>query len=205
MVRSLRKIGVTGVMILVAAAGASQTFQDGPAQWKYWTHETALETKKALVLVGQVENGGASWTIARYCWTGLPVLQSKAASQGGALDIDHVYKDVSLRKDCGAGGCKKIVYAWFYKTRYRVDSGPLGNWRWRYGWDSDGGWEQLWLKEGWSGNDEDGWTAHHSMDKLLSGNRLAIEISPSVGVVVFNTAGFEEARAAFCGDEPMYR
>ena len=134
------------------------------------------------------------------------MLQSGAAVQGDALDIDHVYKDVSLRKDCTVGGgCREIIYAWFYKTRLRVDDNPVKTWRWRYGWDSDGGFEQLWMKKSWSGNDKDGWTAHHSMDELLSGDRLVLEISSSKGVVVFNTARFEEARSAFCGDEPMYR
>ena len=201
--RTAKLVSIAGtLLLLIVCAASSQTLQDGPGEWQYLTNENALETKKYLVLIGEVEDGGAQWIITRRCWSGLPVLQARAEEQGDALDLDHVYSSI-LRKNCTSRhGCTDAVRLWKYKTRYRVDSDPVGTWIWRYGWDSDGGWEQLWLEETWYGSKERGYTVGHSIDRLLSGDRLAIEISPSMGIAVFITAGFAEAKATFCGQEP---
>ena len=50
----------------------------------------------------------------------------------------------------------------------------------------------------------DGVFASHLLDELFIGDRLVVEISPSKGVVVFNTAGFAEARAEYCSGKEQY-
>ena len=159
----LKLASIAGTVLLIAWAASAQTLQDGPGEWQYLTHESALETTKALVLVGEIEGAGATWIITRRCWSGLPVLQSKAEKQGDALDFDHVYSEIVRRNCTTRGGCKDAIRVWKYDTRYRVDSGPVQNWIWRYGWDSDGGWEQLWLSERWYGGKEQGYTVGHSI------------------------------------------
>ncbi len=73
-----------------------------------------------------------------------------------------------------------------------------------YGFDSDGGWEFLWRREAYYSNlGSEQAKAGHSMDRLFMGERLAIEISASKGVAVFNTAGFEEALNEWCGGQPL--
>ena len=124
----------------------AQPVQTDWGDWYYLETSTALETAEWLILYGETDLG-VTWILTRRCDTGMPMLQSKVQNQGEALDLDHAYyKPNVIRSYAGrVQTAARVVAAWLYDTRVRVDSLPIRKVIWRYGWDSDGGWEQLWL------------------------------------------------------------
>lgn len=192
--------------VLAAMPATAQQIKTEWGDWQYLKTTSALEVTEHLVLYGQTPSG-TLWIVTRSCSAGVPVLRSKVARQGQALDLDRVYfvskVSSSGRRDCwpSTGLCR----GWRYKTRVRVDDLPIREWTWMYGLDTDGGWEYLWMNESfYSSTRFEGSRAAHSIDELLVGDRLAIEISASKGVAVFNTTGFAKALAEYCGGQKPY-
>lgn len=199
---NLKLIHVAMCFIVVATiAGA----QEGLGDWEYVEKATALETTRHLILRGYTENS-SEYIISRTCDHGVVQLISRAADQGDAFDIDLVYYRSSMYRS-GKAGCdivSGLCNGWQYKTKTRVDRDPIMRHTWMYAFDSDGGWEYLWSRMAYHrklGAEQN--TAGHSRDSLFMGERLAIEISSTKGVAVFDTSRFAEALDAWCGGQPL--
>ena len=205
----MRVVLIFAALVMIAPSLAAQPVPTGHGSWYFWRHESELETVDYLVLYGQIE-GGMTWTLARECKHGVPSLMALAENQGDAIDMDHVYYQMAIDKrgrSISGSGMGVEFPGWLYKTRYKVDSGEVKTRVWMYGFDSDGGVEQLYKVKKWmkfrtdkddQGNLQWKWDAGHGIDDMLSGDKLVIEISPSRGIAVFYTSGFQEAFREHC-------
>ena len=195
----LAAICIVGVALTWARTDAEcQPIRTEFGEWQYLEHRSALETAKWLLLYGQTEQG-TSWIIGRKCGTNHRVLMAHVASQGDAADIGMAVK----RRDCvvnlnTTAGCDRYADTIRYKTRYRIDDNDISWVNWYYGFDSNAGIETLSVMtyDRHSGNLVP--SRPDIMDRLVSGDRLAVEISPARGVATFNTTGYSDAVAKYC-------
>ena len=159
--------------MLAAAVANAET-----GLWRHHGTESALESVDYLLLDAEVEE--RIWTLVRRCDLKEAWIQSSASHVGEALDYNLSYVRWTGRD-----------WVRYYKTRIRRDEQPIMEWTWRYGYNEDFGVESLTLWE------------PSSIDKLLLGDRFAMEISAARGVAVFDTTGFGEALNTFCPTESV--
>ena len=191
------RVWLAEAMVAAASLAGAQQIETAWGDWQYLEHTTALESNSYLVLYGYTD-AGVGWILTRNCRTGQPILQAQVQAQGDAIELARAYLWNVFNR-----GRKE--YAWHYDTRVRVDDKPIRERHWRYGWDPDDGWEQLWRKvDFYSEVGKDEVFGRHLIDDLLTGDTLAVEISPTKGVAVFNTTGFAGARDQYCRDKEKY-
>ena len=162
------------LVLLAVVAFADEAGETG--KWRHHRTETALETVDYLLLDAEVED--RIWTLARRCDLEQAWIQSSVSELGEALDYSLSY--LEYRDD---------EWVRLYDTRLRQDEKQIEDWTWRYGYSADLGIEFLTLKY------------PTNIDKLLFGDRFAMEISPARGVAVFETTGFGEAFNTHCPSE----
>ena len=195
----MRRFTVAATVIVVAATiCTSQQTKTGFGEWQYLEQASALETAKWLLLYGQTEEG-TTWIIGRRCDSDHRVLMAHAASQGAAADLGVVVR----RRDCvvnwsTTSGCDQYADTTRYKTRYRVDDNEISWVNWYYGYDSNAGIETLSVMRYSSRSQGFIPVNPEIIDRMVSGDRLAIEISSSRGVATFNTTGYADTVAGYC-------
>ena len=195
----MRRFTLTAAVLVVAATiCTSQQINTGFGEWQYLEQMSALETAKWLLLYGHTEQG-STWIIGRRCDSHSRVLMAYAASQGDAVDIGKIVR----RRECVVNwnstvGCDLYADTTRYKTRYKIDDDDVTWVNWYYGFDLNAGLETLSIM--WYDRKAGGFTPNRPdiVDRMVSGDRLAIEISNAKGVITFNTTGYAEAVANHC-------
>lgn len=195
----LTAICIAGIgLAWVQGNAESQQIQTKFGEWQYLEHTSALETSRWLLLYGYTDQG-TSWIIGRKCGSDNRVLMASAASQGDAADMGVVVR----RRDCvvnwnTTAGCDQYADTTRYKTRYRIDDNDISWVNWYYGFDRNAGMETLSLLR--YDRRSGGFVPYRPdiIDRMVSGDRLAIEISGARGVATFSTTGYADAAAKYC-------
>ena len=95
-------------------------------------------------------------------------------------------------------GCDLYANTTRYKTRYRIDDDEITWVNWHYGFDRNAGIETLSVM--WYDRKAGGFVPDRPdiIDRMVSGDRLAVEISGAKGVASFDTTGYKDAVAEYC-------
>ena len=190
----MRRFTVAAAMLAVTATICTpQVIETGFGKWQYMEQSSALETSKWLLLYGQTDQG-VTWIIARKCGTNSRVLMAHVASQGDAVDLGVTVR----RRDCvvnwsTTAGCDQYADTTRYKTRYRVDDNDITWVNWYYALDRNAGIETLSIMR--YDRKSENFVPYRPdiVDYMVSGDRLAVEISGAKGVASFKTTGYADA------------